>query len=86
MGQRRNYRRPAKAQPRKKSVVRSKSDYSEPRIDPGLKSVFRKIGVPEPSPFEPDPFQLEALNLIKKYDILPLLVYLIGTDMLCNAS
>ena len=70
MAQRRDYRRPAKAQPKKKGVVKSKSDYAEPRIDPGLKSVFRKIGVPEPGPFEPDPFQREALNLIKDYDVL----------------
>ena len=70
MGQRRKYRRPAKAQPKKKGVVKTTPDYSEPRIDPGLKSVFRKIGVPEAGPFEPDPFQLEALNLIKKYDVL----------------
>lgn len=40
------------------------------RIDPGLKATFRKIGVPEPKPFQPDPFQLEALEFIKNYDVL----------------
>lgn len=40
------------------------------RIDPGLRAKFLKIGVPEPEPFQPDPFQLEALELIKDYDVL----------------
>jgi ATP-dependent RNA helicase HelY len=35
-----------------------------------LRATFRKIGVPEPGPFKPDPFQLEALDLIKDYDVL----------------
>lgn len=44
--------------------------YEKPRIDPGLESVFRRIGVPEPEPFRPDSFQQEALDLIKDYDVL----------------
>ena len=40
------------------------------RIDPGLKATFLRIGVPESEPFQPDPFQLEALELIKDYDVL----------------
>lgn len=40
------------------------------RLDPALKNTFKKIGVPEPSPFQPDPFQLEALDRIKNYDVL----------------
>ncbi len=70
MAQKRYYRRPSKAQPKKKGPFKTKKDYFEPRIDPGLKSVFRKIGVPEPGPFEPDPFQVEALNSIKECDVL----------------
>ncbi len=44
--------------------------YDKPRIDPSLRPVFRKIGVPEPEPFKPDPFQLEALEALKEADVL----------------
>jgi ATP-dependent RNA helicase HelY len=44
--------------------------YEKPRLDPHLKSVFRRIGLPKPTPFEPDPFQLEALEKIKAYDVV----------------
>lgn len=47
-----------------------KSQYGKPKVDSSLKSVFQKIGVPEPEPFKPDPFQLEALDLIEKNDLL----------------
>ncbi len=47
-----------------------KSQYGKPKVDSSLKSVFQKIGVPEPEPFKPDPFQLEALDLIEKHDLL----------------
>ncbi len=41
-----------------------------PAADPGLRRVFAKIGVPEPRPFAPDPFQLEALAAIGRADCL----------------
>lgn len=41
-----------------------------PSADRRLKAVFRRIGIPEPQPFQPDPFQLEALELIQKADCL----------------
>ena len=41
-----------------------------PRIDPQLRRTFDKIGVPEPTPFRPDPFQLEALEKIEECDVL----------------
>ncbi|MBP1739103.1 MAG: box helicase domain protein [Deltaproteobacteria bacterium] len=41
-----------------------------PRIDPQLKRTFDKIGVPEPTPFRPDPFQLESLEKIEECDVL----------------
>ncbi len=57
-----------------KTYARSSSHrqahYGKPRIDPELRSIFRKIGVPEPEPFRADPFQREALELIKDYDAL----------------
>jgi superfamily II RNA helicase len=74
------YRRPAKTRSSRKrrsnvkAYARSSSHrqahYGKPRIDPELRSVFRKIGVPEPEPFRADPFQREALELIKDYDVL----------------
>ncbi len=44
--------------------------YSNPRADPSLAAIFRQIGVPEPGPFIPDPFQLEAIEKIKESDVL----------------
>jgi len=45
-------------------------DSLKPKLDPALGPVFRKIGVPEPEPLKPDPFQLEALHLIQERDVL----------------
>ncbi|WP_084156452.1 DEAD/DEAH box helicase [Desulforegula conservatrix] len=42
----------------------------KPDIDPRLKSVFKEIGTPEPSPFHPDPFQLEAVAAVIENDCL----------------
>jgi superfamily II RNA helicase len=41
-----------------------------PEADPVLKGIFAKIGKPEEKPFISDPFQLEALEAIKKTDCL----------------
>jgi len=53
-----------------RSSPHRQAHYGKPRIDPELRSIFRKIGVPEPEPFRADPFQREALELIKDYDVL----------------
>lgn len=42
----------------------------QPRADTRLKSVFEQIGVPHAAPFEPDPFQLEAVACIPRQDCL----------------
>lgn len=39
-------------------------------IDRKIRSIFRKIGVPESQPFKPDPFQIEALARVENYDVL----------------
>ncbi len=70
MAQKRYYRRSARAKVKRKNDFKTKTDFSEPRISPELKPVFRKIGVPEPGPFSPDTFQLEALESIKEHDVL----------------
>ncbi len=41
-----------------------------PEIEPALKKVLAKIGKPAPASFVPDPFQLEALEAIKRTDCL----------------
>lgn len=82
--EKKHYNRHARPRPAKKKVgwgglstqrnARKKrddrEDYLKPRIDPGLKSVFSRIGIPEPEPLKPDHFQLEALALIKDYDVI----------------
>ncbi len=70
MLQRRHYPKSSGVRSIKKRRAGDRADYARPRIEPGLKPVFRKIGVPEPEPFRPDPFQLEALDLIKDCDVL----------------
>jgi hypothetical protein len=42
----------------------------KPRIDPLLTRIFKKIGIPEPEPIRPDPFQIEALEKIGRYDVV----------------
>lgn len=44
--------------------------YENPRIDSSLKPLLKKIGIPEERPFCPDPFQKEALELCRFYDVL----------------
>lgn len=42
----------------------------EPSVDSALRKVFSRIGRPKEKPFIPDPFQLEALEAVKKGDCL----------------
>jgi ATP-dependent RNA helicase HelY len=42
----------------------------KPGADARLKKVFSHIGIPDPTPFSPDPFQLQALDAIGKADCL----------------
>ncbi len=67
---RRDYRRPGKGMPRRKPGGVHKGPYENPRLDPQLKNTFKKIGVPEATPFKPDLFQVEALDLLKESDVL----------------
>ncbi|MBC8419810.1 MAG: DEAD/DEAH box helicase [Desulfobacteraceae bacterium] len=64
------YHRPKHPRSGKRSRSRGDVDYSRPKIDPGLKPSFQKIGIPEEGFFTPDPFQLEAVDLIRDYDVL----------------
>jgi len=64
------YYRPKRPISGKRRRRREEADYTKPKIDPALKASFQKIGVPEAEPFTPDPFQLEAVDLIQDYDVL----------------
>ena len=65
-----HFHRPrGRAQGRRRSTAR-KAFYQRPSIDPQLKQTFKKIGVPPPSDFRPDPFQIEALDRIETCDVL----------------
>lgn len=67
---RRHYYR-ARTRPRRKRRGPAKKGlYEKPRVDPQLKHTFKRIGIPEPKPFEADPFQLEALDMIGQCDVL----------------
>lgn len=57
-------RRPA---PRRRNESRTEI---KPGADPRLKSVFARIGVPEETPFIPDPFQIEAVAAVQETDCL----------------
>lgn len=40
------------------------------KIHPRLRPVLKRIGIPEPQPFTPDPFQVEALERLEASDVL----------------
>lgn len=58
----------------KAAKYRSRPRRRFPKIKPGaearLKKIFASIGVPDKTPFNPDPFQLEALSAIQHSDCL----------------
>ncbi len=60
---------PAK-RPYKKIEKKSGIKQMKPGSEKSLKHVFEKIGVPDKSRFKPDPFQIQALEAIKKSDCL----------------
>jgi len=62
----RKYRGPARRRSRKKPARLKISPGSDAR----LKKVFATIGVPEQTPFTPDPFQIAAVEAIQKGDCL----------------
>jgi superfamily II RNA helicase len=44
--------------------------YANPRLDPQLRNAIKKIGIPKPVPFKPDPFQRQALDAVAEGDVL----------------
>jgi superfamily II RNA helicase len=65
-----HHRRPSGKFQRKETRRSRKSPYENCRLDPALKNLFKQIGVPETTPFKPDPFQTEALEKIGDHDVL----------------
>ncbi|MCF8062419.1 MAG: DEAD/DEAH box helicase [Deltaproteobacteria bacterium] len=64
-------KRPPKGRPRRRAPSKGRPrPCDRPGIDPRLKSVFKRIGVPAPGPFVPDPFQLDALERVRGHDVL----------------
>jgi ATP-dependent RNA helicase HelY len=67
----RNYHHHTRVGPRGKRHGSGRRSLCEnPSLDPQLKNIFKKIGVPESTPLKPDPFQLEALDKLKTYDVV----------------
>jgi ATP-dependent RNA helicase HelY len=66
----RHYHRPRSSTRTKKHARTRKGFCEKPRMDPQLKPIFQQIGVPKPSPFKPDLFQVEALEGIREWDVL----------------
>jgi ATP-dependent RNA helicase HelY len=64
------HRRSREDNARKRTRKPGKDAYEKPRLDPALKGHFSRIGVPDASPFVPDPFQLEALEKLENNDVL----------------
>ncbi|MFH1490554.1 MAG: DEAD/DEAH box helicase, partial [Pseudomonadota bacterium] len=64
------YRNPRRPFRRTRPSGIKKETFENPRLDPQLKHLFQKIGIPEPAPFKPDPFQVEALEKLEKADVL----------------
>lgn len=56
--------------PYKNSTGRPDIKQMKPGSEKTLKHVFKKIGIPEERKFIPDPFQLQAIDAIKKSDCL----------------
>jgi ATP-dependent RNA helicase HelY len=67
----RSYHHHTRERPRGKRYGSGRRRFCEsPSLDPQLKNIFKKIGVPESTPLRPDPFQLEALDKLKTYDVV----------------
>ena len=63
------HKRPAGRQ-RGKFTKKSRIQKIRPGVDAKLKKVFSSIGVPTRKPFQPDPFQVEAVEAVKMSDCL----------------
>lgn len=65
-----HYRRPNAAGRHQRSVKKNDTPRMKPEMEPLLKNVFSRIGKPESTPFRPDAFQMEALQVVQEADCL----------------
>lgn len=58
--------------PRKKAPPKDqpRQDTFRLKISPKVRKVLDRIGVPKPRPFVPDPFQVEAVEKVRRHDVL----------------
>ncbi len=68
--QKKIHRRAVGTTQHKKKPGPPSGDYRRPGIDRKLIPVFRRIGIPDSNHFTPDPFQVEAIDLIGGVDVL----------------
>lgn len=66
---RKRHNPPRAGAPRPRTSQTETTPY-EPRVNPRLKAVLADVGVPEDSPFKPDPFQTEAVELLAGQDVV----------------
>ncbi|MFH1350851.1 MAG: DEAD/DEAH box helicase [Pseudomonadota bacterium] len=64
------HRPPARRVHGKRLSGTQRESFENPRLDPQLRHLFKKIGIPDPAPFKPDPFQIEALERLSDFDVL----------------
>ncbi len=65
------HRRSSKRVTRRRTLPQGgKRPCDRPRVDSRLKRIFKQIGVPEATPFQPDPFQLDALKRVRSNDVI----------------
>ncbi len=68
--------KPARSQDERASGARGEREQQPARVHPsranqrGLRRLLEGIGTPHPAPFQPDPFQLEALAALEHEDVL----------------
>lgn len=64
------YKRYTRYAKKRSGGKKKRNIHLKPGVDPGLKAVLSTIGVPDPKPFSPDPFQTDAVTAIKHSDCL----------------
>jgi len=63
-------RKPREAHPETRGRHEETTARFEPRINRRLTPVLQAIGVPEAAPFVPDPFQVQAVELLARHDVV----------------
>jgi superfamily II RNA helicase len=70
MGKQTYYARRSTARRHRRPAAKPDTPHLKPEAEPVLKNILARIGKPDPAPFKPDPFQMEALHAIQEADCL----------------